>query len=331
MQNIELYYKILDRLHEITHRRKKGDKPIFERYSSFWHSIFYKNTEFDITGLYLTARPNPGAGIGHQMANWIAGRWFADYFGVNFAHIPFTSQRTPSTSNSWEAFLNFGQGEKNAYELIKTGYQKVRLPKFKETEEEIKIIRKIIHSYSGKKVVFICEQDQFYHDQYGVMDDIQNKFYSVHKQDQEKLIYDRDTFNVAIHVRRGDIVKQREKNDPDLMRFQSNEYFVNALKSAIEYFKGKDNIQIYIFSQGEKKDYPEFKQFNNLHFCLDMGAQDSFLHMVFADALITSKSSFSYKAALLSKGIKFCPQNFWHGYPDNESWILLNPEGKITE
>lgn len=329
MQNKELYYKILDRIYDKTHRRKKGDKPIFERYPSFWHSKFHKGTEFDTTGFYLTARPNPGAGIGHQMSNWIAGRWFANYFGVNFAHIPFSSQVIPNTTNSWETFLNFGYGEKNAYELIKAGYKKVRLPKFKETEEEIEIIRKIIFSYSGEKVLFICEQDQFYHDQYGVMDDIQNKFYAVHKKDNENLLYDKNAFNIAIHVRRGDIVQQRKRNDPNSIRFQSNEYFVNALQSANEYFRKKDNIQIYLFSQGKKEDYPEFKQFKNLHFCLDMGAKDSFLHMVFADALITSKSSFSYNPALLSKGIKFCPQNFWHGYPDNESWILLDDEGKM--
>jgi len=31
-----------------------------------------------------------------------------------------------------------------------------------------------------------------------------------------------------------------------------------------------------------------------------MGEQDSFMHMVFADLLITSRSSFSYKPALMS-------------------------------
>lgn len=58
-----------------------------------------------------------------------------------------------------------------------------------------------------------------------------------------------------------------------------------------------------------------------------MGAQASFLHMVYADALIMSKSSFSYKPALLNRGIKFCPADFWHGYPKTTDWILLDEEG----
>ena len=60
-----------------------------------------------------------------------------------------------------------------------------------------------------------------------------------------------------------------------------------------------------------------------------MSAQDSFLHMVYADLLITSKSSFSYKPALLSNGIKVCPKYFWHGYPDTEDWILCDNNGNL--
>jgi hypothetical protein len=49
--------------------------------------------------------------------------------------------------------------------------------------------------------------------------------------------------------------------------------------------------------------------------------------MVNADLLITSKSSFSYKPALLSNGIKVCPKNFWHRYPDKLDFILVADDG----
>ena len=60
-----------------------------------------------------------------------------------------------------------------------------------------------------------------------------------------------------------------------------------------------------------------------------MNAQDSFLHMVNADMLITSKSSFSYKPALLSNGVKISPRNFWHGYPNTKDWILVDDNGQF--
>ena len=41
--------------------------------------------------------------------------------------------------------------------------------------------------------------------------------------------------------------------------------------------------------------------------------------------------SFSYKPALLSKGIIVAPEHFWHGYPDSEKWIVVNEEGEVNE
>jgi hypothetical protein len=111
------------------------------------------------------------------------------------------------------------------------------------------------------------------------------------------------------------------------MRWQGNDYFEKVLHKAVDNIKTNKPIAIYLFSQGEIKDFPEFNEFSNLHFCLDMNAQDSFLHMVNADLLITSKSSFSYKPALLSKGVKICPEDFWHGYPNHEDFILADSFG----
>ncbi|MCD7889289.1 MAG: hypothetical protein LUG23_05175 [Oscillospiraceae bacterium] len=121
------------------------------------------------------------------MANWIAGYWFAKKFNLKFAHIPFSTDR-------WEKFLGFYQGEKTVTELKKQGYKVVRLQRFDENNaDECERINRIIESYFGKRIVFLAEQDQFYHDQYGVMESIQDKFYSAPARADDKLIYDSDT------------------------------------------------------------------------------------------------------------------------------------------
>ena len=98
-----------------------------------------------------------------------------------------------------------------------------------------------------------------------------------------------------------------DPSNPNLaMRYLSNDYYEKALRQVIGSIKIDKPIHIYIFSQGIPEDYPEFAHYKNIHWYLDMSAQDSFLHMVYADLLITSKSSFSYKPALLSNGIKVC-------------------------
>lgn len=295
-------------------------------YPSYWKGkICAKKHERTFTEeLYFTARPNVGAGIGHQLANWIAGYWFAKEFKLKFAHIPFSNPE-------WEKFFGFYQDEVLFSDLVKMGYKVVRLPIFNEyNEEDLQRTKNIISSYTGKKIVFIAEQDQFYQEQCGIIDVIQKKFYSCDARKRETLIYDKNNYNIAVHVRRGDIVQTTGKNRDYLTkRYQGNEYFVHALETALSCLSDKHNIQIYLFSQGEAGNFHEFDKFDNLHFCLDMGAQESFLHMVYADALITSRSSFSYKPALLNRGIKFCPANFWHGYPKTKDWVLLDEDGSI--
>lgn len=292
-------------------------------YKSWWHDKFTKQTECNQIN-YFSARPNPGAGIGHQMANWIAGYWFAKQFGLKFAHIPFSSEK-------WEEFLGFGENESTVDELVKNGYIKVKLQLFEEfNKKEVSLIRNIIHSYSDKKVVFIAEQDQFYRDQFGVMSEIKYKFHNADIRQNKHLSYNKNHFNIAIHVRRGDItIGQLNKNPNLLMRWQDNDYFINVLDQVLENLPTDKSINVYLFSQGLPEDFPEFQKIKNLTFCLDMNAYDSFLHMVNADLLITSKSSFSYKPALLSNGIKICPNNFWHGYPMDNDWIIADEKGNF--
>ena len=329
----EFNYKIYNKLRAkfiLDAYNKKTYEEYCSRYVSYRHMKRKKHeSQRNMENFYLTARPNPGAGIGHQMANWIAGYWFAQLFELKFAHIPFSSIKAPFVANSWDSFLGFGNNEKQAKDLLENRWKSVVLPLFDEKNEmQVEQIRKIIHSYYGQKVVFVLEQDQFYFKQYDVAEDLKKKFYTVHNRDSEKLLYCNNEYNIAVHVRRGDIVQKPGENNPNLkMRWMANAYFVHALRYALAEIKTDKKIHIYLFSQGKKEDYQEFEEFPNVTYCLNMGAQESFLHMVFADTLITSKSSFSYKPALLNKGLKICPKNFWHGYPRNTQWRLLNDEG----
>jgi hypothetical protein len=305
----------------ISNSRKKKYYP--KLYKSYWH---YRSTKNSVPSSlnYYSALPNPGAGIGHQLANWIAGYWFAKQFGLQFAYSPFSSIK-------WESFLGFGEGEMAVADLIKNGYKKVYLPFFEEfNEDEVDLQKKIIASYSNQKVVFLAEQDQYYNEQFGVMESIKQKFHSAAARKNDQLIFNSASFNIAIHVRRGDIVVGLENQNQNLqMRWQGNDYFEKVLQKTVQNIKTDKPIAIYLFSQGSQRDFPEFGQFENLHYCLEMNAQDSFLHLTQADLIITSKSSFSYKPALLSKGIKVCPQNFWHGYPDTADWILVDEKGNF--
>ena len=316
----------IEKIQRKFHRKLQDILGIYT-YPSYWHWKLHGTDDNSKTSnFYLAARPNPGAGIGHQMANWIAGYWYAKQFGLKFAHISFSTDK-------WEKFLGFGDGDTTVYELKKAGWKVRRIPLFYEARPEtINLVKQIMSSYSGKKVVFLCEQDQFYKNQYGVMEEIQQKFHHAPARKNDRLIYDKSNLNIAIHVRRGDIMS--DPSNPNLaMRYLSNDYFEKVLTQVYSHFSISQTkpIHIYFFSQGIPEDYPEFAKYPNLHWCMDMGAQDSFLHMVYADVLITSKSSFSYKPALLNRSIKICPQNFWHSYPNYNDWVMVEDNGLINE
>jgi len=303
---------------------KSRNKKYFPKiYISFWYSSLIKPGYTRNFNNYYSARPNPGAGIGHQMANWIAGYWFSKQFGLQYVYSPFSIPE-------WDSFLGFGENEITLDELIKSGFKKIRLPLFDEFNvSELELQKKIIASYSNRKVIFIAEQDQGYRDQFGVMVTLKQKFFNSPFRDNDSLLFDKKFINIAIHVRRGDIAIGKEANPNLIMRWQGNEYFVNVLGNVLNSIKTDKSIAIYLFSQGKIEDFTEFNQFENLHYCLDVNPMDSFLHMVYADILITSKSSFSYKPALLNKGIKVCPKDFWHGYPESDDWLLVDNDGNF--
>jgi hypothetical protein len=293
-------------------------------YRSYWHYKLYSKGNSVNTSCYYTARPNPGAGIGHQLANWIAGYRFAGQFGLQFAHLPFSSQR-------WENFLGFGEGEKKVNELKKEGYKIRKLPLFNEySQQEISLIRKIIQSYAGKKTVFLAEQDQFYHDQFGVMEDIKRKFNQAMAREKDKTVYNPAHFNIAVHVRRTVVIdgKITEENaEIQAKRWLSNDYYEKVLRQVVENIHISKSLDIYLFSTGKPDEFAEFSKYGNVHFCSDMNEYESFLHLIRADLLITSKSSFSYKPALMNESVKICPRNFWHGYPADKKWILAENDG----
>lgn len=323
--------KIYRKLHFLFWYRLHPGRWSLYLFSAYRHYKLYgtkKNAEGQSESsenLYLTQVPNPGAGIGHQMGNWNAGYWYAKLFGVKYAYSSFSNP-------AWDTFLGFGEGEITAEQLLKKGYKKRKLPYFDEkSEKDVQMIRDIICSYVGKKVVFYMELDQFYEEQFGVMKEIRQKFNNAEARKEEKLIYEKEFLNIAVHIRRGDIVIGQENQNPELTkRWLTTEYYARILKDITKVLKKRVSYKIYVFSQGTEQDFPELSEIPNLVYCLDMPPRESFLHMVRADVLITSKSSFSYKPALLSGGIRICPAHFWHGYPEGKEWILVDEEKSLT-
>ena len=316
-----------------SHYNHEAWKVYVRRYSSYRHSLAHTHNGC-VCSNYLAAVPNPGAGIGHQMANWMAGYYYAKLFGLKFAHIPFSNEHKPLEPNRWDDYLGFGEGEVRYKSLLSQGYKTVRLPLFNgDNPKQIETIRKIILSYSDQKVVFLCEQDQFLKDLYLVEDAVKSKFRKAKARQNELLKFSPDCFNIAVHVRRVVVINGKTIQEPpevQKLRWLANDYYETVLKNVLENINPGKPIVIWLFSTGKAEEFAEFAKYGEVKFCNDMDEYQSFAHLIFSDLLITSKSSFSYKPAIMNDGIKVCPRNFWHGYPDNDSkWILCENDGSF--
>lgn len=329
----EFFYKLKRKIHSQIYEKNRNDKSIeqyFGKYKSYKYALKHQHVKGSNIN-YLTAIPNPGAGIGHQMANWMAGFYYAKMFGQNFVHIPFSNEHHPLKSNSWDQFLGFGENEKSLKDLKKQGYKTIRLPLFDGLDEDqINRIRNILASYTDKKVVFLCEQDQFLRDLYLVENDLKSKFRNASARKNDNIQFDPTHFNIAVHVRRTVIIDGKtitESPEVRAMRWLSNDYYEKVLKTVLDNINPGKPITIWLFSTGKAEEFKDFTKYGKIRFCNDLDEYQSFAHLIYADLLITSKSSFSYKPALMNNGIKVCPRNFWHGYPDRKDWILCENDG----
>src|SRR5579864_5997221 len=155
-------------------------------------------------------------------------------------------------------------------------------------------VKKIISSYN-KKTLFVAEEDQYCKAHLEIIDDLKRKFYNARSRKDDQLIYQSQNINIAVHIRRGDIVIGQSTNNSNLlMRWQNTSYFENVLSRILDTLKASNNVHVYIFSQGKEEEFSVFNKFKNIHLCLDMNEKSSFLHLVHADIIVSSKSGFSF-------------------------------------
>ncbi|MCM1103075.1 MAG: hypothetical protein NC409_03120 [Clostridium sp.] len=322
----EILDKIYRKLHPFFYHRSRSGLYRYCMYSACRHERRYgRKREGSRKELYLTAVPNRGAGIGHQMDGWMAGVIFAHCWGIGYAYSPFANRK-------WDAYLGFGEGMVTARSLLKErNYRKVKLPYFDEQNpEEVEEIRGIVDSYAGGKVVFFLELDQFSGRQHEIGGYLRERFMGASARKADKPFYDPHFFNIAVHVRRGDIVDSEGRIMEEYrQRWLSIEYYLAVLDTLTEILP-KEKVRIHIFSQGKRENFKEFDKYHHVVYCLDESEQDTFGNLAKSDLLVMGKSSFSYDAALIQDGIRIYPNSFWGTCPDSEQWIRLDDTGRMN-
>ena len=141
-----------------------------------------------------------------------------------------------------------------------------------------------------------------------------------------------NTFNVAVHVRRGDI--DTINNGTVFKNLSPNSHYIKAMDDIYHMFnccRSETNIEFHIFSDSKialPADEYSRNGIYNIIWHINEDWKKSFHSLVVSDALIMSKSTYSWTAAILSASLYIYYTPF-DGGQALKSWYL-NCESNFT-
>jgi hypothetical protein len=124
------------------------------------------------------------------------------------------------------------------------------------------------------------------------------------KQTIELVHFKRDIINIAVHIRRGDVSNLQNSD-----RYLPTTYFKEIIDNLLQQSPGANVCIFTELTPGNKEEFNIFSP--NIKIISGGDVLTTFEHLSKADILITSKSSFSYLAALYNENTVMYT-NFWH-------------------
>lgn len=234
--------------------------------------------------VYTTIKSTDGFGAQYQKI--IQTYLFCKLHGLAFAYTPFTEMEHNYTND--QTFLKKKEELINLCTNIELATSDVQIMDYH------KIVRKWYDYTSLTNINVACESEH--------MDFIKKCFWS----NKNKDVFKNNKKNVALHIRRANPHDQGLAGErittPD-------EYYLNIMNYIRKKYQGID-LQFHIYSQGNLSDFDKYVE-EDVVLHIDEDIDTSFICMVGADILVTSPSSLSYVAALISDGEIYF-KRFWH-------------------
>jgi hypothetical protein len=167
-------------------------------------------------------------------------------------------------------------------------------------------------------VVLVASECHWYADSHaGFYSLIQPALFRKYQQCPRQPWIQNDRLKVAIHIRRGDVGERDvERFTPNATVLQRMEQVSRALASIPH--------EMHVFSEGRRDDFGPIGDRAVLH--LNGDVFECLHNLIAADIFLMAKSSFSYIAALLARGIVIYTP-FWHA--PLRQWVVAGGDGSI--
>jgi len=241
----------------------------------------------------VVTNPDWNVGFGSQFQNIIYAVIYAELHDMEFVYTPFKSMEQNYTGNPddpdflarKERLINFKSSFPIDYKLSVERLSVNRVMPFFESN-----LAACVQSNALKKI---------------------KKVFRANKNIRD--YFDADHMHIAVHIRRPNQHDNRlaGADTPD-------EVFLNVINKLRGYYKLLQPV-FHIYSEGKRSNFRKFDAPDTV-FHVNESIEDTFTGLVLADALVTSASSFSYTAGILSEGtVYYMP--FWH--PPLPGWISI--------
>ena len=217
--------------------------------------------------------------------------------------------------------------------LIDLPQFEIHIPSNEQLDHEIyRSVDQFIQSHPEPNTAFRIRNNRFGDYEYASSKKwFANAYQQARKQYPIPLLYDPKKLNIAVHIRRGDLLPGRQFSELST-RMLPDAWYLEILDIVTS--NASKPVAIYIFSEGRDGQYYSEcgtpfswkSHFRNSSFEVHEHIDDDFLstfhHLIHADILIGSKSGMSHLAGTLNHHIKIMPK-MWHSYRGIDNLLVL--------
>lgn len=292
-----------------------------ERLKRFYYK---KNLERHLTRLRSTKISNPASiylkpsnykedGGCSQILRQLSIIAFTKAYNFSYIHSPFNyvmhnADDDPDWETYWDRYLNLSNFETSIDSAEKN---------FRHVENFNTLISEITENSKSTGKQFYRVNDCFpiiykYPEIFHlIQEDLRHSYRST--QREKNLVYNSETFNVAIHIRRGDVTKNRHQK-----RYTPATKLVQVV-SNLKRQLGDIDFQIYGFCVEFDDDLAQLES-EGVKIIHEFDIFQVMDHLIHSNLMIMSKSTISYVTAILNDGI-IIHEPFL--YPPLDEWLHI--------
>jgi hypothetical protein len=200
----------------------------------------------------------------------------------------------------------------------------MHIPSNAQIDDEVyRPVDQFIQSHPEPNTVFKLSNNRFGDYEYASTQAWLREIYDKARQSNPfPLCYQSEFLNIAVHIRRGDLLPGRQFSDLST-RMLPDRWYIEIVKLIIS--QTKKPLSIHIFSEGKHGLYQSEKgeSFSWAQYFahsghpviehIDTPFLETFHHLLNADLFIGSKSGMTHLAGMLGNSVKLVP-SLWHSY-----------------